>query len=207
MFFVSYMDKFVKIRIENTINLVNTRFDGNWTSFAKKIQKSRSYLSDIKNGHKQQFTEKLARLIEDKCDLPEKSLDHAAGEETLEDKVLLIPIYDLNLFKLPVTEFGKKHKDTFPVAKIVIDELNLKSKNLLVFIAHGDSMSPTIEHNSKVIIDTSQTTIEDGKIYALSKNNEIFIRRVFKQVGSISYEAKSDNDKFGKNQLQTQQPN
>ncbi|MCC2644729.1 MAG: Peptidase S24-like [Burkholderiales bacterium] len=59
-------------------------------------------------------------------------------------------------------------------------------------------MSPTIRHNGKIIIDASQTNIIEGNIYALSKNNEIFIRRTFRQIGSSSYEAKADNEKYGK---------
>lgn len=192
------MDKIVKIRLQNTIAMVNTMFNGNWTAFAAKIEKARSYVSDIKNGHKLQFTEKLARLIEEKCDLPEKFLDKTPGEKPLEDKVQQIPLYNLNHFKLTRTGFDQKPNDTFPIDLVTMEEFHWKPKNLLVFIVNGESMSPTIQHNSKVLIDTSQLKVEDGKIYALSKNNEIFLRRVFRQVGSNGYEAKSDNEKYGK---------
>jgi len=186
------MDKIVKLRLQNTIAIVNTSFNGNWTAFAAKIGKARSYVSDIKNGHKLQFTEKLARIIEEKCGLPEKFLDRIPGEKPLEDKVLLIP-----RLKSSTTKTSKDSSDLFAVDKALIKSLGWTLTNLCILTASGESMSPTIKHNSIALIDTSQTKTLEGKIYALSKNSEIFLRRVFRQIGGSGYEAKSDNEKYG----------
>ena len=49
----------------------------------------------------------------------------------------------------------------------------------LVFVINADiAMSPIIAHNSEVLINTADTEIENGKIYAFLINNKLFIRRL-----------------------------
>ena len=49
----------------------------------------------------------------------------------------------------------------------------------LVFVINADiAMSPIIAHNSQVLINTADTDIENGKIYAFLINNKLFIRRL-----------------------------
>ena len=183
------------IRLEKVKELI--KMAGSQVEFANKIKRSPQQVSGWLVQNKR-IGEIISRHIESCFDLDPGSLDQPIGQKPLSEIVSLIPIYNLNYFKLPADGFNRTHKDTFPIARIILDELNLKNKDLIILVIHDDSMLPTIEYNHRILVDITDTKIENGKIYALSKNKEIFIRRVFKQIGGNNYEAKSDNEKYGK---------
>lgn len=56
--------------------------------------------------------------------------------------------------------------------------LGLKSDSLSVIAADGDSMSPTLQDSEVLLIDHSQTEPRDGKVFALSKNGELVVKRL-----------------------------
>ncbi len=61
-----------------------------------------------------------------------------------------------------------------------------------VFRAQGDSMEPTIQHRSPVVIDTSQTTIQSGRVYAVVVNGESYLKRLDRLPGG-RVRLRSDN--------------
>jgi SOS-response transcriptional repressor LexA len=182
--------KITDIRLEHLKKLVKDM--GSQVAFANKIKRSPQQVSGWLLQNKG-IGETIARHIEISCNLESGYLDKPFGQESITNNVLPIPI-----LKSSTTGIKTDLNNLFPVNKEILKSFAWKQNNLCILVVEGDSMAPTIQNNSIVLIDKSQMEIEDGKIYALSKNNEIFIRRVFKQVGSTSYEAKSDNDKFGK---------
>ena len=71
------------------------------------------------------------------------------------------------------------------------------SKNKLYSIinATGNSMSPTIEHGDKLIIEHwNGEQILDNKIYVFCFNNEFFVKRLSKNIDEIII--KSDNPEY-----------
>ncbi|MCQ2738748.1 MAG: XRE family transcriptional regulator [bacterium] len=70
-----------------------------------------------------------------------------------------------------------------------------ESKTYSIINATGNSMCPTIENGNKLIVehwDGSQ--IQDNKIYVFSFNNEIYIKRLSKNLDEIII--KSDNPEY-----------
>ncbi|MDC3221493.1 helix-turn-helix domain-containing protein [Gammaproteobacteria bacterium] len=59
-----------------------------------------------------------------------------------------------------------------------LDKMKLDVKQLVFAINADIAMSPIIAHNSEVLINTADTKIENGKIYAFLINNKLFIRRL-----------------------------
>lgn len=70
----------------------------------------------------------------------------------------------------------------------------LKPRALMSAYAQGDSMEPRICDGDALLIDTSQTDIQDGKIYAVvwNDNEELRVKRLYKLPGG-SILIKSDN--------------
>jgi len=165
---------------------------GSQADFANKIKRTPQQVSAWLKQEKS-IGEKIARHIEHECGLDIGYLDKLLDQKSVADKVLLIP-----MLKSSISKLDKDSSNLFPVDKVLIKSLGRKPDTLYIFTANGESMSPTIKHNSITLVDTSQAKILDGKIDALSKNNEIFLRRVFHQIGNTGYEAKSDNEKYGK---------
>ena len=71
------------------------------------------------------------------------------------------------------------------------------SKNKLYSIinATGNSMSPTIDHGDKLVVEHwSGEQIQDNKIYVFCYNNEFFVKRLSKNIDEIII--KSDNQEY-----------
>jgi phage repressor protein C with HTH and peptisase S24 domain len=66
----------------------------------------------------------------------------------------------------------------YPIPKILARSLGL-SKNLSEYVpAEGDSMLPTIEGGSMLIVDHTRKDVIDGKIYCVRLNNKLMAKRL-----------------------------
>ncbi|MCE3268989.1 MAG: hypothetical protein K0R49_1241 [Burkholderiales bacterium] len=181
------------VRITNLKRIINDEYGNSINNFATKLGRDSSQFYNIFKGRRS-FGQNLARDLEILLKIPPYSLDKSTEEETLIDKVMLIPQYIIK----GSADTASINGSIFVIEKSIVKNSNWQINQLFGLNADGEAMSPTIRHNGKIIIDASQTNIIEGNIYALSKNNEIFIRRIFRQIGSNSYEAKADNEKYGK---------
>jgi len=69
------------------------------------------------------------------------------------------------------------------------------TKNYSVIIAKGDSMQPFINSNDKLIIEQTETNaIEDNKVYVFCYKQELFVKRLSKNIDEIVI--KSDNPEY-----------
>ena len=64
--------------------------------------------------------------------------------------------------------------------KKMLDEYDWNKDSLFAIIAKDDSMHPLIRDKSEVVIDSTQTEIENNKIYAVKINSDIYIRKLIK---------------------------
>lgn len=55
---------------------------------------------------------------------------------------------------------------------------NLVADKLVVIFVKGDSMYPTIDDNDSILINTSNKTLTDGKIYVVRLGSQILVKRV-----------------------------
>lgn len=178
-----------KIRLENLLKLIEKKFQSNLSQFAIAIDKKQPYINDIKH-HRRPFTEKLARHIEERMELPVGFLD------TGEDNVLQIqlPIYSIHLSAGSGSNiFEEEIKGYYPIDVDALKRYGWNSRDLCVFNVAGDSMAPTIADSQAVIVNTRERRIIDNKIFAISINNEVFIKRLFRDVLNNQVRIISDN--------------
>lgn len=75
-----------------------------------------------------------------------------------------------------------------------LKRMNLREQNLQVIYVQGHSMEPTISDADVVLIDQSQTTPHDGRIYLIRKHDgELIIKRLI-QTMTGGWIIRSDND-------------
>lgn len=65
------------------------------------------------------------------------------------------------------------------------------SKNSILLDVLGDSMEPTLRNGDTILIDRADTEVHDGLIYLVGFQQQLLIKRVFRDVGGIVL--KSDN--------------
>ncbi len=85
-------------------------------------------------------------------------------------------------------------KTKLPVSTTMIKGYS-KNKLYSMINATGNSMSPTIEHGDKLIVEHwNGDQIQDNKIYVFCYNNEFFVKRLSKNIDEIII--KSDNPEY-----------
>ena len=85
-------------------------------------------------------------------------------------------------------------KNKLPIATSMINGYS-KNKLYSIINATGNSMSPTIEHGDKLIVEHwDGNQIHDNKIYVFCFNNEFFVKRLSKNIDEIII--KSDNPEY-----------
>lgn len=73
--------------------------------------------------------------------------------------------------------------------------MKLKPNKLAAMRADGESMEPTIHDGDSLLIDTSQVTVTDGKVYALWYDGGERVKRLFRLPGG-GLRIASDNERF-----------
>lgn len=81
-------------------------------------------------------------------------------------------------FQLEENNYQIRKKDYLAFKKTWIKDKELKIEDLIIITQQDDSMSPYINKNDIVMINKAFKKIYDSKIYALSYNNEIKIRKL-----------------------------
>jgi phage repressor protein C with HTH and peptisase S24 domain/DNA-binding XRE family transcriptional regulator len=76
-----------------------------------------------------------------------------------------------------------------------ITQQQLKPNKLAAMRAKGDSMEPTIHSGDSLLVDTSQTEIVDGRVYALWYDGGERVKRLYRLPGG-GLRIKSDNASF-----------
>lgn len=76
-----------------------------------------------------------------------------------------------------------------------IRQQRLKPGKLAAMRASGESMEPTIHDGDSLLVDTSQTQVTDGKVYALWYDGGERVKRLFRLPGG-GLRIKSDNPGF-----------
>ncbi len=183
------------------------KYEINKTELARRCNFQRASASNIFNPLRF-FGEKLARSIEKSMGMPEMYLDSDATrpqvvvewskpEDLQPDVYALVPRLSVQLSagdgcnsdsepNLPPLAFRREW----------LQKKNVTAKkNLRVVSVHGDSMQDYLQDGDVVLLDTGQTSIKDGSVYALRLSDELKIKRLFKKFdGSIAIA--SDNDKY-----------
>lgn len=183
-----------KIRRKNLQNYITTNYP-NKRKFTLAYSLNYGNLYSILKGERP-FGERLARDLEQKIGLQENSLDQD-DSTMLNQTETRIPVY---ANKLSAGNGNLAFNEAI-VSYHLFNSEDLRNegfneKNLCVFYVRGDSMLPEIQDGAKVLVDLTQGELIDNKIYAISINNEIYIKKLFNQLGSNKVVIHSENNNY-----------
>jgi len=89
-----------------------------------------------------------------------------------------------------VDEYAETHKLKFRAESL--RRKRLKADKLAVIYGKGESMQPTINDGDAILIDTSDKTPKDGKLYVITYDGDLLAKRLMELDGA--WYAVSDND-------------
>lgn len=84
---------------------------------------------------------------------------------------------------------------TYPTPKKLARALGLNPEMADYILAEGDSIAPTIDGGSMVLVDHTRTEVIDGKIFCIRLNNKLMAKRL-QYIPPKSVSVVSDNPKY-----------
>lgn len=132
----------------------------------------RYYHNDIK------MSDKVIKRLEGIFNLPEGYFDQQLPKLTTVD----IPIIG-NTVKKPTMQLAEiiAHSSKYAmIEQRIMDEFKWSKAALFILIIQDNSMYPVIRDKAEVLVDGSQTEIENNKYYAVKINSDIHIRKLIK---------------------------
>lgn len=157
-------------------------------SMAEKIGRTQGLVSNYLNGvialnYKALMQFCAALGIDDptivRNDLPEQRIINRVSEQAATygewaDVEAYLQSASLGDGSVP-EEYAETHKLKFRADSL--RRQGLKPEKLRVFYGKGDSMLPRIQDGDAVLCDTADTSPEDGRLYAIERDGELFVKR------------------------------
>ncbi|MBV8465004.1 MAG: S24 family peptidase [Burkholderiales bacterium] len=192
------------IRQAALARLIENQFHGRAAAFAERVGMQASYVSRLlapeDNKYRKRLGEEKAREIEAMLDLPAGYFDVGdapadmgnirsaprrvkvwSEDEPLTADEVEVPRLSLKLsagdgrLQWHIDEKGTPNR----YRRAWVERHGYKPEHLVTVQADGDSMSPEIKNGSPVTVNTAETRIRSGKIYAIDYQGEFFIKRLF----------------------------
>ncbi|WP_195759015.1 S24 family peptidase [Pseudomonas syringae] len=204
-----------EIRRYNLRQLVKTRYGGVTARLAEKIGRQASYVARVlsdNSEHARNIGEKLAREIEEACDLPVGFLDE------LEDDEYVLPTRIPNtapragmwseVAKIPWINLGSTMGLSVDPAESsrAFSSVTLRTSwlrqlpsitdptNIRLITGAGDSMHPSISHGDLLLVDIGITpTLSDG-VYVFTMADQVYIKRLQREPDG--FRVLSDNPRY-----------
>lgn len=183
------------------------------TEFAALLKVGRAYVSLLHRPDRF-FGARAARNIEEKLSMPQYYLDGSglaeeatqhwkSPAELSDDMQGLVPRIDL-----VATPEGLQHQHRrlpyMAFTKAWLQHKKVNSPELLrCFTATDDAMAPYVVKGDLVLLDLSQTAIQDGEVYAVQHLGQIRLRRLNQGVGGLILHV--DNPIYPQEQISAEQ--
>lgn len=177
--------------ISTRLTAMAAKFGGK-QAFADKIGLSYSQLHRVISG---EADLKLATAVRaaQVCDVSLEWLAQGKGEarttgedHETDDEFDFIPGYSVQV-SAGNGSFPQEHEQ--PTRRLAFRKRwlsfrGLQAKDLVMVFAKGDSMEPTISDNNTLMVDTSDTRPQDGRIYVIRHGDQLVVKRTQLVLGS-----------------------
>lgn len=194
-----------------------------WFSSREIREDDKSYISQLING-KSSFGENAARRLEQDYGMPEGYLDTNINSEVREEPksfssepykipdgasirvydsedeldkecYVFIDVYDVKLSAGTGTAvFIVNQEDPISFRRAWFKQKGLSPQDCKGLYVRGRSMEPALNDRDTVLIDTSDTEIVDGDIYALGYKGNFFIKTLYRTRAGVLL--KSENPQY-----------
>jgi phage repressor protein C with HTH and peptisase S24 domain len=179
-----------EIRRRRVEALIDARFDGSRSAFARAVNRAQSQISETLSGGKS-FGEKLARGIETALNLPEGSLDAPIDgvRETDDAPLDYVPVRRKRLaVHAGVTGWTIEYhnEDSAPIffRREWLQRRGLHAEQLVAVKVRGASMEPGLFDGDTVVINLSDTRPLDGECFGVNYEGELVIKRLRRDGGA-----------------------
>ena len=129
--------------------------------------KNKILTDEQKNKIENQFNEKLTEVNEEN------------SEKEIEDCLNLPVLGDVSAsMGTGIQVYNESQTGIYKISAKVLKDIGANPKESDIIFAEGDSMEPTIQGGSALIVDKSRTDVKDGKIYCINFNGALMAKRL-----------------------------
>ena len=194
----------LQTRRDRSLKILDTHCGGSKTKMSEILGVSKQYIGSIlkepeRPGYKG-IGNQLARKMEKTFGYPEGYLDNMVLQsEVIGEESVVIPLLDIRASMGPGTDLSTGNE------AIQLIRLNrgwlrenvrgVSANHLAIVTGKGDSMSPTFEDGSTLLVDHSISDIKIDGVYVIDRDGELFIKRMQRKLTG-GYVMISDNPKF-----------
>ncbi len=157
---------------------------------AIKAGLTQATISDIERGRNQTTIEapSLAKALGVTVDyllLGKNEIQEYEPETATEEHFAFIPFYDAHASCGDGYANGDHAviKSELAFKRSWLKDEGLQEKDLAIITAKGDSMSPTINDGSILLINTNYKRVESGRVYAIAVDDQVRVKRLFIGIG------------------------
>lgn len=191
-------------RRERALRILDMHCGGSKTKLAIELGVSKQYVGaflkpEATPGHKG-IGNAMARKIEQKFGYQEGYLDNMILQsEVIGDESIVIPLLDVRASMGPGATMNTE-EEVMQLVRLSRSWLreNIRgasASNLAIITGKGDSMSPTFEDGSTLLVDHSVNDIKVDGVYVIDRMGELFVKRMQRKL-SGGYIMISDNPRF-----------
>lgn len=172
-------------RRRNLSSLIESSYK-NQADFIRKTGMNQGELSALLNG-KKTFGEEKARKIEVIAELPPMWLDQSSIDDNPPEAPTYVPIPILDIRAACGNGYDNgdnvEVKGNWNMPLQFLQELGVSQANAEILFSYSYSMFPTIRTGAHVLINKADTTLRNGKIFAININGEMLLKRLFFENG------------------------
>lgn len=191
-----------EIRLRNARQLAEQV--GGIPPFAKRMDVTRQYAHHI-IGNKafKPIGRNMARRIEEVFGVPVGWLDvdHSAGSHVKPDEgVVEVPLLDVygSMGSGAVAPWHEQVVERIAITKHWLRH-NVDAsafEHLAIITGKGDSMEPTFTNKALLLVDRGTSSVNDDGVYVLLRDDQLFVKRVQRRLGSKAWRIISDNPTY-----------
>lgn len=184
---------------------IRKHFKISQVKLAKIIGEEENVIKMIEQSRTKKIREKHLTNLKNKLGISPIWLTEGKGNMLLEgineDEILstidtLVNSLNPNLIEIPFyTDIYMQDKTKIQITKNFLPHLVAKTHIKAVQI-QDDTMTPTINPNDIILINTQDTTIEEGKIYLITINDKPYIKRIFTNPTTNETILRADNQLY-----------
>lgn len=165
------------IRKRNLAKIIDQRFSGSVNQFAKFVNKNKVFiyglLWGVEKGASRKITDKTARLLECKLNLPTGFLDM----DVIPDNICVSYISFVDIHLSEESHSIRLSSQTLALSDSEIQYFRLKSENLVV-VRVLDKLINKFNIDDLVVIDTSRRELISSHVYFVNFNQKFIFREV-----------------------------
>ncbi len=137
---------------------------------------SKQYISQSKN---KILTDEQKNKIENHFNEKLTEVNEENSEKEIEDCLNLPVLGDVSAsMGTGIQVYNESQTGIYKISAKVLKDIGANPKESDIIFAEGDSMEPTIQGGSALIVDKSRTDVKDGKIYCINFNGALMAKRL-----------------------------